>query len=355
MVYVILTSFLFLLTFTFTQFKINSKHIYYVIIFILFLISAFRFQVGCDWDPYYYLYKNIPYIDWKSNTSIREPLFLVIFFISDYLNLPYPFINIFSSAIFFLGIHTLAKRQPDPLSFIVLIFPILIINMPMSGIRQGAAIGVICMAFVAFIDRSPLKYIFLVLIATGLHSSAIVFLLLVPFASGRHNNTRVALALLLLIPCAIFSLFLEGPKFAVNTYVGTGREAFGAVFRVGFLSLSALYFFLFVKKKWRKSFPLDYSVVNLGAIIMILILFLVPVSTIISDRYGYYFIPIQAIIFSRLPFLPFNRHLLIHSLFPYLAVIIIFITWTQTSWHFQECYIPYKSWIFGFPDSEFFR
>ena len=72
------------------------------------------------------------------------------------MGLPLPSFAIsLSSAIFFLGVHVLARRQPDPLGFLVLLFPILIINMPMSGIRQGAAIGLLCIAFVAFIDRRP--------------------------------------------------------------------------------------------------------------------------------------------------------------------------------------------------------
>ena len=76
---------------------------------------------------------------------------------------------------FFWGIHVFAKRQPDPLSFLILTFPILIINMPMSGIRQGAVIGLICIALVHFSDCRPLKFIMWVLIASGFHLSAIVF------------------------------------------------------------------------------------------------------------------------------------------------------------------------------------
>lgn len=355
MIYIGFTVFLFSLSFILGQFKITKNQIYFSVLLILFLFSAFRYQVGCDWDPYYYLYKNVPNIDWKINTSIREPLFQLIYFIGDEFSLPYPFINIFSSAIFFTGIHILAKRQPDPLSFLVICFPILIINMPMSGIRQGAAIGVICIALVAFVNRSPFKYLFWVIIATGFHSSAIVFLLLIPFATGRYNNTRIALTFLMLIPCTIYAVGLDSAQFAVKTYVGSGREAHGAVFRVGFLFLSGIYFLLFLKNKWKNTSPFDYSLVSLGAIIMILLILLVPVSTIISDRFGYYLIPIQAMIFSRIPFLHFQRLHLFHSVLPYLGILILFVAWINLSWHFEECYLPYKNWIFGFPSEDFLR
>ena len=101
---------------------------------------------------------------------------------------PYPFINVIAGSIFFIGVHSLARRQPDPLAFLVLLFPILIINMPMSGIRQGAAIGLICIAFSAFIDRRPVRFGFWVIIAAGFHSSAIVFLLMLPVAAGSYTR-----------------------------------------------------------------------------------------------------------------------------------------------------------------------
>ena len=82
---------------------------------------------------------------------------------------------------------------------------------------------------------------------------------------------------------------------------------------------------------------------------MIMIILLISISTIISDRYAYYLIPIQAIIFARIPYLPFKSHHSFHSSLPYVCLLLVLIVWTQTSWHFEECYIPYKSWIFGLP------
>lgn len=294
-------------------------------------------------------------MDWPSNTSIREPIFWAINLFTYEMNLPYPFLNIFSGAVFFFGTHILAKRQPDPLSFLVLMFPILIINIPMSGIRQGAAIGIYCIALSSFIDQKPLKFLFWILIATCFHSSSIIFILLLPFSSGRLNNKRILIAILLFMPFAIIIYYFGSAKSAIDSYVGTDEKAYGAIFRVGLLSLTALYFFIFVKNKWKKKFPYDYNIVSLGAIAMITLFFLLPLSSVIFDRFGYFLIPIQAMIFSRLPFLPFYKYHLFHSILPYVCLLIIFITWTNISWHFEECYLPYQNWIFGFPSGEFFR
>jgi len=32
--------------------------------------------------------------------------------------------------------------------------------------------------------------------------------------------------------------------------------------------------------------------------------------------------------------------------------LLVFMVWSQLSWHFKQCYIPYQSWIFGFPGGD---
>lgn len=326
-----------------TALKFQSKYIYIFVFFALFLFSAFRYEVGCDWESYKNIFLNeTDVVDLLYVIQSREPIFWLITGVLYNLNFSYLSLNIVSSAIFFAGIYILARRQPDPLSFLVLLFPILIINMPMSGVRQGAAIGFICIAFAAFIDKRPLKFLIWVIIASGMHISSIIFIILFPFASGRYNNTRLAITALLAAPCFIVFSFFESARWAFNTYVSADREAYGAVFRIMILALSGSYFLLCVKNKWLRTFPKDYSIVSLGSLGMIIIIFLIPISTIISDRFGYYLIPIQAMIFSRIPYLPFRVNHSINSALPYIGLFIVFIVWTKTSWHFQECYIPYK-------------
>lgn len=355
MVYLGLTNVLFLLRYALASAQGARRQIYYVVLLALFLFSAFRYQVGCDWSGYYYQYLTATDIDWSFMINSREPIWWAILgWIRD-MGLPYPVANIVSSALFFIGVHVLARRQPDPLGFLVLLFPILIINMPMSGIRQGAAIGLVCIAFAAFIDRRSIWFAFWVVVAAGFHASALIFLLLLPVATGRYTKSRLVMAALLAIPGAILLASGESAGVASSRYIGGENEAFGGVFRVGFLGLSALYFFLFVKNKWIRTFPQDYSIVSIGAIGMVLTFLLIPVSSVIGDRFGYYFIPIQAMIFARIPYLPFSFNQSWHSALPYLGLLVVFSIWSLFSGHFQQCYIPYNSWIFGLPNGDFLR
>ena len=352
MLYVGLTNLLFLLRYALARNGGLRKQIYFLVLAILFVFSAFRYQVGCDWSGYYYQYRGAADFDWSSITEIREPIWWAILGWINDMGLPYPVANIASSAIFFLGVHVLARRQPDPLGFLVLLFPILIINLPMSGIRQGAAIGLLCIAFVAFIDRRPLWFAFWIVLAAGFHSSALIFMLLLPVATGRYTRNRLMLAAILAVPGAFFLASGDAAEVATSRYVGTGVDAAGAIFRVGLLGLSALYFFMFVRKKWMRTWPQDYSLASIGAIGMALAFLLVPVSSVIGDRFGYYLIPIQAMIFARLPFLPFRANAGLHSALPYLGLLLVFTVWSQLSGIFNQCYIPYQTWLFGFPGGD---
>lgn len=352
MLYLGLTNILFMLRYAFAGRGVARVQIYYPVLFGLFLFSAFRYQVGCDWSGYYFQYVGAANFDWSTLTSIHEPIWWAILAWINESGLPYPVANIVSSTVFFVGIHFLARRQPDPLGFLVLLFPILIVNMPMSGIRQGAAIGLICIAFTAFIDRRPLRFALCVVLAAGFHSSALVFMLLLPIATGRYTRGRLILAAILALPGAYFLASSEAAEVASSRYIDTGIDAAGAAFRVGILGLSALYFFLFVRRKWLLAWPRDYSLVSIGAIGMALALLLLPISTVIADRFGYYLIPIQTVIFARVPYLPFRKNTGLHAALPYLGLLLMFAVWSQISWHFQGCYIPYQTWIFGFPGGD---
>lgn len=350
MTYLLATYSLFLLTIQLGRRALVSRQVYGVTLLLLFVFSAFRFEVGCDWGGYYFQYLKAGSPSLQLALDEREPLWWGILYLLNTQSIPYPVANVISSAIFFAGAHVLARRQPNPLAFLVLLFPILIINMPMSGIRQGAAVGLLCVALAAFIDRKPMWCAIWILIASGFHFSAAVFLTLLPLATGSYTRSRILLAALLAIPGIFFLASGDSAELAVDRYVGSAADAAGAAFRVGFLVLSGLFFFMFLRRPWRRQFPDDFALAHLFSMAMILLIVIVPVSSVIGDRLGYFLIPVQAMIFARVPYLDIpNRKLM--TLLPYVGLALMFTVWTAVSYHFQRCYLPYNSWLFGFPNS----
>lgn len=323
---------------------------YWCTLIFLFMFSAFRFEVGCDWTGYlnqYYFYGSVPLTALPYQT---EPLWVSLFSLQTLWGLDYPWINIASSLIFFVGAHMMARRQPNPLAFLVLLFPVLIINMPMSGIRQGAAIGIMFIAFTAFVDRTLIRFVVWVVVAAAFHSSAMIFMLLAPLVTGKYSRVRLLLSVILAVPGAFFLSGSEQVGVAAARYFSTGVDAAGAIFRVGVLALSALYFLWFLRRKWKAAFPQDFKLVMIGALMMVGTLLLIPVSSVVADRLAYYLIPIQVLILARIPYFQWQRNKQVHEFFPYALLFSMFVVWTSLSGLFDQCYRPYQTWIFGYPE-----
>ncbi len=329
----------------------RAQYGYGLLMAVLFLFSAFRHEVGCDWSGYLNQYGIYGGYSFADILATREPLWTAIIVAQVQLGLPYPWLNVISSAIFFLGIHQLAKRQPDRLGFLVMLFPILILNLPMSGIRQGTAVGIMALAFLAFMDRRLIRYVALVLVAAAIHSSAVVFLLLAPLVNGGLSRGRMALAALLAIPGAVALLSTDAAETATLRYVNTGVDAVGGAFRVALSVLTALWFLVFLRRKWLMTFAADYKFVVIGSLMMLSLIVLVVASSVIGDRLNYYFIPIQAMILARLPYLPMRQGKAMAIALPYLGLFVVLVTWAMLSWHFQQCYLQYRTWILGVPGS----
>jgi hypothetical protein len=327
------------------------KVIYAIALIFLFVFVGFRYEVGCDWNGYALIFDYARYSTIEDSLQGREPAFSIINYLLNYYDLDYPYINVISAAIFFLGLCVLARRQPDPLGVLILAFPVLIINLPMSAIRQAMALGVLCVAYNAFVDRKVIRYVVLVMFAASFHYSAIAFFVLAPFIGGQRGFAlNIALAGLL----TIFGYYFLHGTFEMYSeryldvesehYMGEQAQAAGAVFRAGLLALTGAVFIFFLSHRWKASSPRDHLLVWLGAYLMVAVLPLSVFSSVAGDRFGYYLNPIQLIILARVPLLFRSRHSIGLATVPYAASGIVLFTWTYFSQLFQFCYLPYKLW-----------
>lgn len=319
----------------------------------LFLFSGFRFQVGCDWSNYLLQYEGYRFAEWTSIIpSFTEPFYIAILRLIYFLDLSFMWLNAVFAGIFFYGVNKLALRQKDPLAFLILLFPILILNMPMSGIRQGAAIGMMCIAFVAFMDRNFWRYILYTALAVGFHTSALIFFALLPFVKSQFSIKRLLLAILLSLPAAYFLYISSIGDILAIRYLDAEYEAAGAIYRLGSLLITSIIFFVFFQRKWKTFFPQEYGIVVLGFLIVIACFFMIPFSSTIADRLGYYFIPIQALFFARIPYIPNLKFKFLWTIFPYALISIVFIGWISLSILYDICYDPYLNYITGVPSLE---
>lgn len=322
---------------------------YAAVMAISFLVTAFRFEVGCDWGNYLRHYRLVARepIDFALTQS--DPLWWLLIDSIEALGLPYPWVNVAVTILFFAGAHTLAKKSANPAGFIALLFPVLVINMTMSGLRQAIAIGLLMIAFSTFLDRKPLRFIIWTAIAAGFHSSAAGFFLLAPLVGGQITVQRLIVAGLIALPGFAILVNSGAADTAFERYVSTGRDAGGAVFRGGILVLTSGLFFILLNRRWRRLAAHEHTLVFAGAGMMVLLIAIIPLSTVISDRLGYYLVPIQALILLKAPDIAPASLRFPLRVAPYAGLGLVLLVWTALSSHYQWCYDPYQSWMFGFP------
>ena len=75
MSYIAITSLLFIVSYFYKMGQQERLKIYYIFITSLFLFSAFRYQVGCDWVAYYTLFTQTESINFSYIVESREPKF----------------------------------------------------------------------------------------------------------------------------------------------------------------------------------------------------------------------------------------------------------------------------------------
>ncbi len=321
------------------------RRFYFLAIIVLGVFVGFRYEVGCDWYGYLNIYEVQRTRAIETVFQQREPLFGLANQLLHAFEIDYPYINLIASLVFFVGFNQLARRQPDPLGTLILSFPLLIMHIVMSGIRQAMAIGILCVAFNAFNDRRPLLYAGLVVLAGGFHTSALIFLSLAPFVIGKLTRRNIALGAAVGLPGLYF--LASGEQFTIyyDRYVDTGLEAGGAPIRTGFLTMTGVLFHLVMKHRWRHLYPTDFKLIWVSATLMLALFPLVFLSSVIADRVAYYLMPAQIVILARFPYV--NRGVfspLILSL-PFVAGGIVLFGWMALSAHFANCYVPYTSWL----------
>lgn len=319
-----------------------QRCLYYFFIIFLFLMSGFRDEVGCDWKVYKVIfdYDSAVYA-FRDGGSLEIGYYLTMIGIKK-LNLGFQALNIITSGLFFLGLHAIARREKYPLLILALAFPILIINLPMSGIRQAAAFGILSFAFISFIDRKFFRFIFFTVLATSFHSSGILFLLLTPMYFFSFNLKNILISIILVSPFLIAFFLSSFGLIAQERYIQGATSSFGAYFRVSIIFLVAVYFLFNMRKKWKKLYPKDYEFVLMGSIgIVLTALIILPISTVIADRLGFYLWFFVLIILGRAITIP-SRLRELSVIGSILGLFFAFTFWTQNSPYFYKCYVPYN-------------
>lgn len=312
---------------------------------LMTLLIGLRYEVGGDWYAYEDIFRSAQYYSLGEALGRGDPGFQLINWLVERSGAGIWLVNTICAAIFTWGLLKLSARQPEPWLAVLVAVPYLVIVVAMGYTRQAVAIGIL-MAGLAQLQRgaSILRFTFYVAIAALFHKTAVMALLLVALTGGRRGTT-VNLLIAIAASILFYNVFLEASvERLVRNYIEEKYSSQGAAIRVLMCVIPASLFLL-----RRKAFDFSPHEENIwrnfsyAALALLLLLFVVPSSTAI-DRLALYVLPLQMIVFSRVP-----GRLIGHSfgrlyLIAYCAAVQF--VWLNYANH-AELWLPYRLYPIG--------
>ena len=240
----------------------------------------------------------------------------------------------------FAGLH--------PAIFLVLAFPVLMVQLGMSGIRQALALGFLVVSLTSFVNSSRVWTAIWILVAAQFHTSAVVFLPM-SLMAGRHLSTRRLIAAMVILGPAVLFLLQERLDVYSDRYIEQiygENSASGAWLRYALVSLPFL-FFVFWHREIKVLVPKLYELLRLFMMITFLMLPVGLISSVALHRLVFYVMPVSILALcyvSQVAAMKFRVRPIAH-LVPLGVYGSYIVVWFAFSSKASSCYVPYQTWL----------
>jgi hypothetical protein len=323
--YFVILCFILILTFLGHN-KASSVLIY----LILFVLLGFKGEVGCDYLGYlgHYMYHNPNETIFKLRGEIGW------WYIADIIyryEMDYQWYYITSAFISCFFIF-LAQSNVKSFGLILLLYPLIFLQLGMSGIRQFIAVSIIIYTLSLYMfkkQESIIPYIILIVIAATFHISALILLIFLPFLM-RVKTYIIVILIIAGVGGMMSSLAGEVLAQYDIRYLGeVARTSSGAWYR---FALTVFIILMTIFRKNSHYFKLGMTIIIIGTVLGIF-------NSIALHRFNFYLYPIAVLIV--LSNVRNNRNQIPVLRISYAMIIGYMIFWFNFSTH-SSCIIPYK-------------
>jgi hypothetical protein len=326
--------------------RVQGGPILIIIALMILVMVGLRFEVGGDWLNYVGIFDDLRYANLSQAMAAGDPGYSALNWLALRIGADIWFVNLICAAVFTWGLVRFTRQQPNPWLALCVAVPYLIIVVAMGYTRQAVAIGFMLAGMSEFRDRQSMLRFGCYIIAGALfHKTAIIILPIVAFAATQNRWVMIGLggALGLVL---YYMLLNAGIDTLMTNYVEADYDAQGAAIRVSMNVLPAIVFLLFQRrfglsefdrKLWR-----NFSYAALAALFLLMVM----ESSVVVDRLALYLIPLQLVVFSRLPY-AFQKEgnpngLLTIAVIAYSAAVQF--VWLTAATH-ADYWLPYKIWF----------
>ena len=313
---------------------------------VLAILIGYRHEVGGDWfryvDTAYGIQKGVSF-DFSSFYTGDYAYRLIHWISVNYLNGIYA-TNLICAVFFVAGLLRFSRAMSIPWIALFVSIQFLVIVVSMGYTRQAAAIGFLMWGLVDLINGKNIRFYVLVIIGSLFHFTSLIMLPIGLMYNIKNNRIQFILLLLVIIlsGMAIYALFLRQIDHMIYYYLTIKfHHSDGAVVRVFMNFFAAVVFFIFYKK-YKKNFN-DRKLWLIFSVVSIILLPLAFSYSTFVDRIAIYFLPLQLVVFSRIPILiesSYNRTLFIFGvIFIYVSALFVWLNFGN----FSSFWLPYQN------------
>ncbi|MFI3135403.1 MAG: EpsG family protein [Methylococcaceae bacterium] len=313
--------------------------------YILFI--GLRYEVGPDREAYLNKYDTIATLSFTEALSYTEAGYASLNWVLAQMDSGMYWVNFMVAIIFVSGLIRFAKTTPLPFIALVSVTPYLVIAIGMSAARQSAAIGLVFHLMASWRQGLANK-LSLSVLAVSFHYSAVMSFVFVMQSIKMPVWLRVGL--LMASAVAVYPIFSATDAFDKynQTYLEKNIVSAGALMHA-LLNVIPAIIYLIYRHKWKSRFG-ESDLLPMLAILSILSIFGVSISSTGIDRLALYLSPIQMIVYGSLPFLFGRKHKKTLSLLIIIYQLIILFWWLNFSNHAADGFLPYNNliihWLF---------
>ena len=309
------------------------------IIYILFV--GLRYEVGSDRWAYSDMYDGIASLSFKDALEYTEPGFATINWLLAQMDAGVYSVNFIVSVIFVSGLIRFAKTTPLPFLALISVTPYLVIAIGLSATRQSAAIGLVFHLMASWRQGLVFKFSFSTL-ATLFHNSGVMSFV---FVMQSIKMPAWVKALLFIGSAAVLYPVLSSTDKAAqyqHTYLEENIVSSGALMHALLNGIPAAIYLAFWRK-WKARFG-DSDLLPMLAVLSILSVFGVSVSSTGVDRLALYLSPIQMIVYGSLP-LFFGRQYKSMLTSVIIAIHLLIMFWWLNYANTAAGFVPYDNLI----------
>jgi hypothetical protein len=317
---------------------------------VLVVFMGTRFETGCDYPAYLARFQSLYHsTDIQTYLAREERGFHLLNYAVKSAGLGYMWLNLAASFIIVVCMVRFVRLSSAPALLLALLFPIIIVQLGMSGLRQALAMAFLLQGLLSFIDRKRIVTALWILLAAQFHESAFIFLPLALMAGRTISVPKMVIALMVFGPIAAI---LVGDRLEVYTdrYVDQiyGESASGgAVYRYLMVLLPVLLFGWY-RGRIQHIYPTLFEPMKVFALVIVALAGMGLISTVALHRLTYYVMPMGMLILwvvSTVVVYPdrASRKLI---WIPPLFLGTYLIVWFSTSRHADTCFTPYNSFLF---------